>query len=193
MFTKAIANIFQALNAIVNRPGSYSLNDRENNPGSEFRAAREAAISVGANIVLGDRRIQCTLRRAWKAMTVREKLFFGSAALRVLFVRNAFSLQNTDSRLLEIIRSGYGSAKVVEEYIEILEKSFPSLWHTLVVERDKYLAWSMKRSKAVNAAKLVVGVIGLGHVQGILKQMDDDDMCSRLGGNPWLQFSSLTS
>jgi hypothetical protein len=34
-----------------------------------------------------------------------------------------------------------------------------------VAERDLYLAWSLKRSKAVNGTSRVVGVIGKGHLQ----------------------------
>lgn len=34
-------------------------------------------------------------------------------------------------------------------------------------ERDMYLAWSLKRSKAVNGCKTVVGVVGKGHLRGI--------------------------
>ena len=30
-----------------------------------------------------------------------------------------------------------------------------------------YLAWSLKRSKAVNGCKTVVGVVGKGHLKGI--------------------------
>ncbi|KAG9159687.1 hypothetical protein Leryth_017394 [Lithospermum erythrorhizon] len=32
----------------------------------------------------------------------------------------------------------------------------------------KYLAWSLKRSKAVNNCKKVVGVIGKGHMNGVI-------------------------
>lgn len=38
----------------------------------------------------------------------------------------------------------------------------------LLHERDMYLAWSLKRSKAVNGTKRVVGVIGKGHMRGVL-------------------------
>lgn len=37
----------------------------------------------------------------------------------------------------------------------------------LLYERDAYLAWSLKRSKAVNGAKRVVGVLGRGHLRGV--------------------------
>lgn len=31
-----------------------------------------------------------------------------------------------------------------------------------------YLAWSLKRSKAVNGSRRVVGVVGKGHLRGVL-------------------------
>lgn len=37
----------------------------------------------------------------------------------------------------------------------------------LIYERDLYLAWSLSRSKAVNGAKCVVGVVGRGHMRGV--------------------------
>mmetsp|Transcript_15032 Transcript_15032/g.61289 ORF Transcript_15032/g.61289 Transcript_15032/m.61289 type:complete len:84 (+) Transcript_15032:633-884(+) len=37
-----------------------------------------------------------------------------------------------------------------------------------------YFTWSLKRSKAVNGRKAVVGVVGAGHVPGILKAIDSD-------------------
>lgn len=38
----------------------------------------------------------------------------------------------------------------------------------LLHERDLYLAWSLKRSKAVNGCKTVVGVMGRGHLAGVV-------------------------
>ena len=37
----------------------------------------------------------------------------------------------------------------------------------LLHERDLYIAWSLKRSKAVNGTKCVVGVFGRGHLRGV--------------------------
>ena len=44
----------------------------------------------------------------------------------------------------------------------------PQVVAPLLHERDMYLAWSLKRSKAVNGAKRVVGVVGKGHLRGVL-------------------------
>lgn len=38
----------------------------------------------------------------------------------------------------------------------------------MITERDLYLAWSLKRSKAVNGAGVVVGVVGRGHLRGVV-------------------------
>lgn len=43
-----------------------------------------------------------------------------------------------------------------------------------VAERDLYLAWSMKRSKAVNGTRAVVGVVGKGHLRGLVYALKHD-------------------
>lgn len=44
----------------------------------------------------------------------------------------------------------------------------------LISERDLYLAWSLKRSKAVNGARRVVGVVGKGHLRGVCYALTHD-------------------
>ncbi len=44
----------------------------------------------------------------------------------------------------------------------------------LVHERDQYLAWSLKRSKAVRGARVVVGVMGAGHMRGVVHALQTD-------------------
>jgi pheromone shutdown protein TraB len=39
---------------------------------------------------------------------------------------------------------------------------------------SQYLAWSLKRSKAVNNSKGVVGVIGKGHMNGVIYALVSD-------------------
>jgi len=46
-----------------------------------------------------------------------------------------------------------------------LSARYPELVAPLIAERDLYLAWSLKRSKAVNGAACVVGVVGKGHLK----------------------------
>lgn len=51
-------------------------------------------------------------------------------------------------------------------------------------DSQQYLAWSLKRSKAVNNCKRVVGVIGKGHMNGVIYSLVSDQ------GN--LRFRDLT-
>ena len=45
--------------------------------GEEFRAARRAAEGCDAQLVLGDRPIEVTLRRAWDALSLRQRWRLG--------------------------------------------------------------------------------------------------------------------
>ncbi|RZB44081.1 hypothetical protein D0Y65_054225, partial [Glycine soja] len=68
-----------------------------------------------------------------------------------------------------------GTTHVSEDSaMEQLSFSCPSLLSPLIHERDTYLAWSLKRSKAVNNSKNVVGVIGKGHMNGVIYALLSD-------------------
>jgi pheromone shutdown protein TraB len=66
-------------------------------PGVDFRAANECAEAIGAEIVLGDRPIEITLKRAWEALTLVEqgKLVIG-LAMAVAGTSNASKQVSTD-------------------------------------------------------------------------------------------------
>lgn len=55
-----------------------------------------------------------------------------------------------------------------------LAATYPALLPPLVHERDLYLAWSCKRSKAVNGTRQVVGVVGKGHLRGVVYALKHD-------------------
>jgi pheromone shutdown protein TraB len=57
---------------------------------------------------------------------------------------------------------------------------------------SQYLAWSLKRSKAVNKSKTVVGVIGKGHMNGVVYALMSDqgelrfrDLVGRESSETW--------
>jgi pheromone shutdown protein TraB len=56
-----------------------------------------------------------------------------------------------------------------------LSDRYPELVAPLITERDLYLSWSLKRSKAVNGTRVVVGCVGKGHLRGIVYALKHDN------------------
>eukprot|EP00262_Sarcandra_glabra_P004715 TRINITY_DN15936_c0_g1_i1.p1 TRINITY_DN15936_c0_g1~~TRINITY_DN15936_c0_g1_i1.p1 ORF type:complete len:370 (+),score=52.27 TRINITY_DN15936_c0_g1_i1:86-1195(+) len=134
--------------------------------GDEFRAAWKASEEVGAQIVLGDRPIEITLGRAWSSLKWNEKLNLVVSILRGI---SSQSVEMPGSNLKD--QETDGSPFELYKQISV---SYPSLMQPLMHERDTYIAWSLKRSKAVNNSKTVVGVIGKGHMNGVIYALVSD-------------------
>ncbi|KAH1091750.1 hypothetical protein J1N35_019007 [Gossypium stocksii] len=146
---------------------SSKLSSDLNRPfGDEFRAARKASEEVGAQIVLGDRPIEITLERAWNSLNWSEKVSL------VLSVIRGITSPSSDISKNDLLEQNYENDTF--QLYERLSFSYPSLLQPLVHERDTYLAWSLKRSKAVNKCKTVVGVIGKGHMNGVIYALVSD-------------------
>lgn len=132
--------------------------------GDEFRAARKAAEEIGAQLVLGDRPIEITLERAWSSLNWKEKLSLVSSVIR------GMTSSDLSIKAVEEPTSGDSSFQLYEQ----LSFSYPSLLPPLIYERDTFLGWSLKRSKAVNKSVNVVGVIGKGHMNGVIYSLVSD-------------------
>ncbi|KAJ4956596.1 hypothetical protein NE237_013379 [Protea cynaroides] len=179
MFSLSGAGFFGAVGRSLNLGGQTALALRlllavlsskvssdANRPfGDEFRAARKASEEVGAQIVLGDRPIEITLERVWNSLKWKEKLRLVISVLRGITSSTDLSEKNlkdseTDDSFFQLY--------------EQLSFSYPSLLQPLIHERDTYLAWSLKRSKAVNSSTKVVGVIGKSHMNGVVYALVSD-------------------
>ncbi|KAJ4777089.1 TraB family protein [Rhynchospora pubera] len=154
--------------------------------GDEFRAARKAAEEVGSQLVLGDRPIEITLERAWNSLNWNEKLRLLTLLFRGI---TSPSLGNKEGDF-EIEEKGSDPFELYEQ----LSSTYPSLLQPLIHERDTYLAWSLKRSKAVNNCKTVVGVIGKGHMNGVVYALMADqgdlrfrDLAGRTSKESWVK------
>jgi len=145
----------------------------------DFLAARIAADDVNAEIVLGGRPIEITLKRAMRSLTFKEKV----KLLRFLFSNRKPVVNEKDIEAMRMNQS------VLDEYEMLLAKEFPALHNTLITERDLYLAWSLKRSKAVCGVRRVVGIVGAGHVAGIKRNIVRD--AGNLVSGSELRFQDL--
>lgn len=129
-------------------------------PGVDMQAARRAAERHGSQLVLGDRPLEISLDRAWTSLSWQQR----AELLRGL----AIAWQQSRSSALgpEVVDRLREEGDVVS-VLEGLAPQFPGVVDALLFERDLYLAWSCKRSKAVNGSRRVVAVVGKGHLRGI--------------------------
>ncbi|XP_024990962.1 traB domain-containing protein isoform X2 [Cynara cardunculus var. scolymus] len=145
---------------------SSKISSNINRPfGDEFRAARKASEEISAQVVLGDRPIEITLQRAWSSLKWSEKLSLVVAILRGI-------TSSSDQSKINFKESTTNDSDF--QLYEQLSFSYPSLLQPLIHERDTYIAWSLKRSKAVRNGKRVVGVIGRGHLNGVIYALISD-------------------
>jgi pheromone shutdown-related protein TraB len=124
-------------------------------PGQEMIQALESAEAAGAGIHLADRDIRITLARTWRQMGwwTRIKLIFQL----VLSFGDLGDIQAEDVERMK-------QQDVLETILSEVGKSMPTLRHSLIDERDQYLAAKIRTAPG----KKIVAVVGAGHVPGIL-------------------------
>jgi pheromone shutdown-related protein TraB len=130
-------------------------------PGTEFLEAAEAAEAQGIPIVLCDREVRVTLRRAWGALSLWHKLKLFASVLGSVVERPHL----TEEDLRRLREQDVGS-RLIEELGQVL----PGIKHVLIDERDTYLAERIKRA----AGDRIVAVVGAGHVGGIRAALQEN-------------------
>jgi len=130
-------------------------------PGAELMEAIEVAKEQKIEVVVADRPIEITLKRIWRNLSFGKKF-------KLLFqiTKGLFEVDDVDQELIEEIKD---SAQL-EDMMELFAKSFPEIKKRLIDERDIYLAQKIKHTPG----KKIVAVVGAGHVEGILKQIQND-------------------
>ncbi|XP_071817159.1 traB domain-containing protein-like [Apostichopus japonicus] len=135
-------------------------------PGGEFRRAfKEAQTIPGCRVHLGDRPIQITLKRAMSSLSIWQKL---RLAWYLLTSKESITAEDVEK---------YKQKDLLEEMLGEITGEFPGLSSVFVTERDLFLAQSLKgcaqpvpRPDSLTGCYLpiVVGVVGMGHVPGII-------------------------
>ncbi|MBI3786569.1 MAG: TraB family protein, partial [Deltaproteobacteria bacterium] len=127
-------------------------------PGAEFHEAASTADSLGIPIVLCDRDIKTTLRRAWGALSAWKRVeLFGSVIV------SAFNRPKLSEEDLAKLREQDVATRLIRE----LGEALPGLTRVLIDERDAYLAEKIRRAEG----QRVVAVVGAGHVDGMRRAL----------------------
>jgi pheromone shutdown-related protein TraB len=128
-------------------------------PGAELKAAALGASTRGLPLLLIDRDVGTTLKRASSSLGLwgRSKLMAGLASS--LFVDEEVQVDD-----IEKLKQG-----------DLLESSFgefasqtPQLFEAVIAERDRYMAARLRAAAATEApAREVLAVVGAGHLKGL--------------------------
>jgi pheromone shutdown-related protein TraB len=132
-------------------------------PGAEMLAAIEEAERHGIPVALADRDIRITLTRFWRMMTPWEKIkMFGALAASLVGIGGD-----------QIDVDALTEQDVVTAALVEFRKFAPHGAQALIDERDAYLAHQLHALGRRH--ERVLGVVGAGHVQGIVRYLEAPD------------------
>jgi pheromone shutdown-related protein TraB len=127
-------------------------------PGSELLEAIEVAQACNVPVVLCDRDVRVTLRRAWGSLPLGKKAMLLSGVL----AGATDSPEITEQELRKLRRKD-----VLSELMQELGRAMPELKRALIDERDAYLATKIR---SAHGARLVA-VVGAGHLAGMVEAL----------------------
>ncbi len=140
-------------------------------PGQEMLEAVGHAKKADARVALIDQRINVTINNLMKAMGLKEKAklmaylalgFLGLGASKVLPAEKGIDLNKIPED------------EFIEYAMEYMKSSFPSIYKVLVADRNWYMAHNlMKLSENFDT---IIAVVGAGHVKGMKKLLEDDEI-----------------
>jgi len=140
-------------------------------PGAEMLAAIDEAKQRKAELVLADRDIGVTLKRAWGRMGVREKLRITWEFMKAL--TGAVEAEVDDRTAAEMNPDELLKEDALSLMMEELSAFAPSVSTVLVKERDAYLAGRIREASQKAGDGKVVAVIGAGHLKGVERHLQN--------------------
>lgn len=135
--------------------------DMKSAPGEEMMKAISVAEKNNIDIVLADRDINVTLKRAWSLSSFKDKL-----RILEILMESIFTKEKVDKEDIEELMEG---KDIFNEIMEIFAEKLPMVKKSFIDERNLYLA-----NKILNAdGQKIVAVIGKGHLQGIKQLIEN--------------------
>jgi pheromone shutdown-related protein TraB len=130
-------------------------------PGSEMLEAIRAAERNHIQVLLADRDISITLKRAWKKMTLREKG-------RIVWTLMSLPFIDYDEEAEELDLQELMKEDALTSMMNELRELAPNVAEVLLFERDTYIA---RRIADASHGRRVLAVVGAGHVKGVKEKI----------------------
>lgn len=130
-------------------------------PGAEMLEGIRLAEETKAELVLADRDIEITLKRVWGYLGFRSKTKLAMQVLMGILFQDEI-----DADTIEMLKQKDQLESIMAEFAG----KFPEIKRRLLDERDTYLAQKIRSAPG----RTIVAVVGAGHVNGILGQIQQE-------------------
>ena len=130
-------------------------------PGADMLEGVRLAHERDVDLVLADRDVQVTLKRMWRGLN-----FWNKLKLLSMVVASAVTEPDIDKQAVDDLKKEERLDDVMVEFA----RAFPAVKHTIIDERDVYLAQKIRETEG----ERVVAVVGAGHVPGIARAIHTD-------------------
>lgn len=132
-------------------------------PGAELKAAATEAVARGLSMQLIDRDVGITFRRILQGLRWWDRMkLVGSVA------GGLFASEDVSEDDIERLKEG----DMLESSFGEFARETPSLYASLINERDQYMAAKLR--ERTDGAKRVLAVVGAGHLKGMARYLAED-------------------
>lgn len=131
-------------------------------PGSEMKEAIKIAKKEKIKIALIDQPINITIKKLMSRLTRKEKF---------TFVKDFFSSMFFRKRVIKFNLNTVPSEKIIEELMEETKEKYPSVFKTLVTERNHYMGKALNKLMHTFPKKKILAIVGAGHEKGIIGEL----------------------
>ena len=132
-------------------------------PGGEMREAVKCAAKIGSKLVLVDQKINVTIKKLMKEITFKEKLRFVWDLIKGVVFRKG-DIEKFDLRKVP-------PEKLIEKMIASVQKRYPNVYKTLVLDRNKYMGRKLHKLITKFPDSKIVVIIGAGHEEGLVEEI----------------------
>ena len=135
-------------------------------PGSEMKTAIELANKNNIEIAYIDQPIRITLKNFSRGLRWREKGRFVADLFKGLIFPKK---QAREMGLSSFDLSKVPQQEVITKMINQLRKRYPSIYKTLIEDRNRYMVKKLVRLVKDNPDKKILTIVGAGHKEGMEK------------------------
>ncbi len=135
-------------------------------PGAEMKTALELARKNNIEIALIDQPIRLTLQKFSKSFTWKERWHFIEDIILGIF-RPQKQLEKWKISKFDL--RSVPPEEVIIEMIENVKDRYPSLYKTLIEDRNKYMTQKLVKLMRQHKDKKILVIVGAGHKKGMEK------------------------